>query len=281
MKKLLCISLLLALVSCGEDAPVKAEKTKAPKQETKKTGAEAQLDPLKTVVEKKQFPNGIQIQWFIKGTGDQVQDGHVYLINYKVTLEDGTIVDGNHLLQRSTLPFLVGFGLQTKGWDIAMPELRIGDFAEVYLPGNLARGKKGVPGLIPPNAPNRIFIRIVSEKQPTRIVKGTKVWLLEENKKHSDSLITATSEVAFHYFVGSKSNPKYDNSYEKGEPFVFGMDDRSIVPGLKNALIGAKDFDKLWVVVPADQAYGHQGIPDLVKPDEPMFYDLLIVSHRD
>ena len=281
MKKLLSISLLLALVSCGENAPAKAEKVKVSKQEEKRTNAEAALDPLRSVQEKKQFPNGIQIQWFVKGAGAQVQDGHVYLINYKVTLEDGTVVDGNHLLQRPTLPFLVGFGLQTKGWDLAMPELHIGDFAELYLPGNLARGKKGVPGLIPPNAPNRIFIRVVSEMQPTKMVQGTKVWLLEENKDHADSLISAKSEVAVHYFVGSKSNPKYDNSYEQGKPFVFGMSDRSIVPGLKNALLGAKDFDKLWVVVPADQAYGHQGIPDLVKPDEQMFYDLLIVSHRN
>jgi FKBP-type peptidyl-prolyl cis-trans isomerase len=52
--------------------------------------------------------------------------------------------------------------------------------------------------------------------------------------------------------------------------------DFGIVKGLKKALINAKRSDKLWVVVPAEMAYGSKGLLDLVKPNEPVFYDIFV-----
>jgi FKBP-type peptidyl-prolyl cis-trans isomerase len=37
-------------------------------------------------------------------------------------------------------------------------------------------------------------------------------------------------------------------------------------------------YDKLWIIVPADQAYGKKGYLDLVDPNESMFYDLFIAE---
>ena len=57
------------------------------------------------------------------------------------------------------MPFMVGFNMQTKGWDIALRQLKVGDFAEIIIPSELARGSKGIEGLIPPNADNILKIR--------------------------------------------------------------------------------------------------------------------------
>jgi len=271
----------LSLYACGtsgvdQDKQAEEPVAKANDQLT----AEKMLEPKKTVVAKKEFPNGLKIQWFEKGTGEALSDGEVYEINYKVKLPNGEVVDGNHLLKREMIPFLVGYGLQTKGWDLAMKELTTGDFAEIYIPANLARGVKGVPGVIPPNSPNIVFLRVGKKIAPTRTVEGTKIWLLEERAEYADSLIGEKSGVALHYFVGTKSNPKYDNSYKRDTPFKFNMSDFGLVPGFRKALINAKLYDKMWILVPSGQAYGSKGYVDLVKPNESMFYDVIIMDVR-
>lgn len=280
MKQIILFAGLIVVIAACSTQGVKDEKepqeTATKDKPAEPMTAEKLLEPKKTIVEKKEFPNGLRIQWFEHGDGEMIQDGEVYEINYKVKLVNGEVVDGNHLLKREMIPYLVGFGMQPKGWDMAMKEMRVGDFAEVYLPANLARGEKGVPGVIPPNAPNIIFIRIGKKIPPTRTVDGVRVWCLEEKKEDNELFITDKSSVALHYFVGSKSNPQYDNSYKRNAPFRFNMEDHGLIPGLKKALINAKLYDKLWIVVPAAQAYGTKGYQDLVKPNESMFYDVFV-----
>jgi FKBP-type peptidyl-prolyl cis-trans isomerase len=234
------------------------------------------LDPTKIKNELK-LKDGLKIKWFKHGEGEKLKEEEVIQINYQVFLEDGTLVDGNELLNRSSLPFLVGYGMQTKGWDLALLHLKVGDFAEIFLPSKLARGKYGVKGLIPPNANNIIRVKILSKIKPTRKIDGVKIWLLEENK---DELTKATESntIDFHYMVGTKSNPKYDLSYRRGVPFRMRFSDHGLVSGLKKAMLGVKRSDKVWVLVPPEEAYGNQGLLDLVKPNEKLFYDIFVVE---
>jgi FKBP-type peptidyl-prolyl cis-trans isomerase len=240
--------------------------------------AEKLIEPKKTIADKKTFPNGLRIQWFEKGTGEPVKEGSVYEINFKTRLDNGEIIDGNYKLQREMLPYLVGYGMQTPGFDIAMKELHVGDFVEVFIPGKLARGEKGIPGIVPPNAPNIVFLRIGKEIPPTKVIDGVRVWKLEENPEMKDAMVTESSNVAIHYFVGTKSNPRYDNSYQRNTPFAFGMKDVSLIPGLRKAMLNAKMYDKLYILVPASQAYGNKGYVDLVKPNEDLFYDIIVMD---
>ncbi|AEA42047.1 FKBP-type peptidyl-prolyl cis-trans isomerase [Fluviicola taffensis] len=282
MKLINCILIGLVLSACtsGVDTPTN-NGTKAPSTTdpgNQMSEAEKLIEPKKTIADKKSFPNGLRIQWFEKGTGEAVKDGSVYEINFKTRLKTGEIIDGNYKLQRDMLPYLVGYGMQTPGFDIAMKELHVGDFVEIFIPGQLARGEKGIPGIVPPNSPNIVFLRIGKEIPPTKVVDGVRVWKLEENPEIKDAGITATSNVAIHYFVGTKSNPRYDNSYQRNTPFAFGMKDASLIPGLRKAMINAKMYDKLYILVPASEAYGSKGYVDLVKPNEDLFYDVIVMD---
>ena len=240
--------------------------------------SEQEIEPLKTIVDKKKFINGIQIQWFRKGTGAKLEQGNMYEVNFKVKLENGTVVDGNHQIRKEWFPYLYGYNLQTPGWDIALAELREGDFVEIYLPAKFARGEKGLPGKVPPNAPNIIFLKVGKMIPPTKMEKGVKFWVHERNEDLTVGKITPTSEVAIDYFVGTKSNPRYDNSYQRNMPFTFRMTDASLIPGLKIGLTGAQMYDKCTVLVPASQAYGSRGYVDLVKPNEDLVYELFIAD---
>jgi FKBP-type peptidyl-prolyl cis-trans isomerase len=99
---------------------------------------------------------------------------------------------------------------------------------------------------------------------------------LEESQEFKNVIVSDNSEVAIHYFVGTKSNPRYDNSYQRGVPFTFRLNDNGLVPGLRKAMKGRALFDKLWILVPAKEAYGEKGLVDLVKPNEDLFYDIIV-----
>jgi FKBP-type peptidyl-prolyl cis-trans isomerase len=266
--------------SCVDNSVEKDIKQPNNKTESKKQllPSEKLIEPLATIEDKKTFPNGIKIQWFKKGKGPRVEDGEVYEINFKVKLTSGETIDGNYKLQRKSFPFLVGYGMQTTGFDIALKELNEGDFAEIFIPGNLARGERGIPGIVPPNAPNIVHIRIGKKVKPIKTVEGVKVWRLEHNAEVKDATVTENSNVAINYFVGTKTNPRYDNSYQRNTPFAFGMKDVSLLPGLKKAMLGMNMFDKLFILVPANQAYGSKGYLDLVKPNESIFFDVFVMD---
>ncbi|MGB0915354.1 MAG: FKBP-type peptidyl-prolyl cis-trans isomerase [Crocinitomicaceae bacterium] len=105
------------------------------------------IDSEKEVINDIKLESGIRIKWFEHGEGEKLKKGDCISIDYKVAIKDNEIVDGNHLLNKESLPFMVGFNMQTPGWEIALNELRVGDFAEIFIPSELARGEQGIEGL--------------------------------------------------------------------------------------------------------------------------------------
>lgn len=222
-----------------------------------------------------QLENGIRITWFKKGKGDKLQKGKVIKIDYRNKLEDGTVYDGNHLVKRPYLPYVVGWGQQTPGWDLAMEHLRVGDDVDIFIPSELARGEKGIKGLVPPNANNILSLRVLGEMEPLKEVDGIKIWKVDERKTPGDS-IEFKDEVYLDYWVSSSSSPRYDNSYQRNTPFHLVMGDGNIVPGLYKALHFAREGDKLLIYIPSREAYGDKGLKDLVEPGEDILYDVRI-----
>lgn len=231
------------------------------------------------VLNEKVFENGIKIKWISKGEGQSIKENDMIAIDYRNSLEDGTVYDGNHFIKKPFVPFLVGWNLQTKGWDFALTQLKVGDEVEVFLPAEWARGEKGIPGIVPPNVPNILYINVLKVIEPTFLVDDIRIWRVEESKNPSDS-ISFEDELKIHYFASSKSKPRYDNSYERGAPFSLTMGDGNIVPGLYKALHFGRKGDKLMVHIPAKEAYGSKGLTGLVKPNEDLFFDLIILEHE-
>lgn len=265
------------LFSCDTEGVKKKEVKTEPKNEVVSDNYKSELDEEKSVQNEKKMDNGIIIRWFEHGSGVKVNDGDLLEIDYKVLLKDRSVVDGNHLLNKESMPFMVGFNMQTKGWDIALKELKVGDFAEIIIPSDLARGTKGIEGLIPPNADNILKIKVLNKKEPTRQVDGNKVWVFEENKKNK-LLFDEGKEIEFHCMASTPTNPFYVNTYRLNEPFKLKLEDSGLVPGLKKALINAKKSDRMFVLVPSTEAYGAKGYLDVVKPNEDLFYNILVMD---
>jgi FKBP-type peptidyl-prolyl cis-trans isomerase len=68
------------------------------------------------------------------------------------------------------------------------------------------------------------------------------------------------------------------NTYRNNEPFRYKLTDHGLVPGLRNALINAKKSDRMFILVPSSEAYGSAGYLDFVKPNEDLFYNVLVMD---
>lgn len=272
MKYLIPIIALFFIVSCRNEGVKKQEQPIVEKQTKVDT-----LDMKHEIDEVKTLDNGIEISWVEKGKGELLKDGDVVQIDFKVRLVDSTIIDGNHLLNKESLPYIIGFDMQPAGWDLSLKEMRVGDFAYVKIPSKLVRGKKGINGLVPNDADNYLAIRVLSKVKPTREIDGNKVWIFEQSKKGKEKF-NEDNTIVFHAMASSQSSPLYFNSYRTNAPFQLKLEDNGVVPGLKKALINAKKGDRMFVLVPSDQAYGSKGYLDIVQPNEDLFFNVFVMD---
>ena len=179
------------------------------------------------------------------------------------------------MIKKKYIPFLVGWNQQTPGWDLALKKLRVGDDVDIFIPSELARGEKGIEGIVPPNANNILSLRVLSKPNPTKEVDGIKIWRVDSLKSPGDS-IDFKDKVIIDYWASSESTPRYDNSYQRREPFELVMGDGNIVPGLYKALHFARGGDKLMILIPSREAYGKKGLTDIIEPNEDIFYDIIV-----
>ena len=96
------------------------------------------------VADVKTFSNGLVIKWILKGKGRKLKKGEMALIDYRLALPDGKIVDGNNRINMPFIPFVIGYNMQTPGWDLAFLELTPGDFVKIEIPAELALGSKEI-----------------------------------------------------------------------------------------------------------------------------------------
>ena len=94
---------------------------------------------------------GVIIEILKEGTGAEAKNGDKVTAHYTGTLEDGMKFDSS--LDRGTpFSFTLGAGQVIRGWDIGILSMKINEKRKLTIPGDLAYGQGGVPGLIPPNA---------------------------------------------------------------------------------------------------------------------------------
>jgi FKBP-type peptidyl-prolyl cis-trans isomerase len=287
--RLSILFLVLILFSCSNTG-VEDKKSKDPKEailngdKLNEISEESILSSKnKEVLKNQSYDNGIVISWIEEGKGDLLVEDDVVLIDYKVTLDDGKVIDGNHLLNKDVMPFIIGYQMQTKGWDFALKKLKVGDFVTIKIPSKLARGEQGIKKegekgwFLPPNSDNYLSIKIVDKMKPTRVVDGNKVWVFEESKK-AKLLFSEQNAIQFHSMISTKSNPYYYNSYREKDPYTLYITDKGIVPGLKKSLINAKKGDRMLVLIPSSEAYGDKGLEGMVKPGEKLLYNILVTD---
>jgi peptidylprolyl isomerase len=72
--------------------------------------------------------------------------------------------------------------------------------------------------------------------------------------------------------VGFNSEQEFDASWDRGEPFAFTLGAGEVITGWDEGVAGMKEGGRRLLVIPGDQAYGAQGSPPAIGPNETLAF---------
>lgn len=287
MRSLFFLSLLLTFSACNDTVKtkpkakniVKANSQDLTDLDTSAAGSKKNLINFEKgkVSMRKQLSSGIVLKWIERGTGPGFKAGEMALIDYRLGTPDGRIIDGNNRIDLPFIPFVVGYSMQTQGWDLAFAHLRVGDFVKVEIPAALAYGSKGIKDVLAPNTPNWLYVKVISKIKPSTDTDGIRAWKLADGQPFNLEEGGA-KEVAYEFVASTPNKANAIVARKFPQRFVVGQ--KTTVPGLRKILKNALQGERYYLVLQPEQAYGSKGYGQVIAPNEPVFFLLDIVGVR-
>lgn len=77
-------------------------------------------------------------------------------------------------------------------------------------------------------------------------------------------------------YVGASyaTGAQFDASWDRGQPFQFQLGAGMVIAGWDRGLVGMKVGGRRQLIVPAALAYGAQGQPPAIQPNEALIFDI-------
>ena len=287
MKNFFLFSLIFIFFACNDNVQTKKDIKKITKAntqdltalDTSATGSKKNLINFEKgkVEYRKKLSSGIVLKWIERGAGPGFKSGEMALIDYRLGTPDGRIIDGNNRIDLPFIPFVVGYSMQTQGWDLAFAHLRVGDFVKIEIPAALAYGSKGIKDVLAPNTPNWLYVKVLSKIKPSIDANGIRAWKLADGQPFEQEA-GGIKEIACEFVASTPNKPNAIVARKFPQRFVVGQ--KTTVPGLRKILKNALQGERYYLVLAPEQAYGSKGYGQVIAPNEPVFFLLDIVGVR-
>lgn len=287
MKNILFFALIFTFFACNDPVKRKSNQkqiTKANTQDlsgldTSVAGSKKNLINFeKGKVDKtKKLPSGIVLKWLERGNGPGFKSGEMALIDYRLGTPDGKIIDGNNRIEMPFIPFVVGYSMQTPGWDLAFVHLKVGDFVKIEIPAALAYGAKGIKDVLAPNTPNWLYVKVLSKIKPSIDSDGIRAWKLADGKPFTLEEGGA-KEIAYEYVASTPNKANAIVARKFPQRYVVGQ--KTAVSGLRKILKNALQGERYYLILQPEQAYGNKGYGKSIGANEPVFFLLDVVGVR-
>jgi peptidylprolyl isomerase len=287
MKNFFLFSLIFIFFACNDTVQTKKDTKKITKAntqdltalDTSAAGSKKNLINFENgkVESLKKLSSGIVLKWIERGTGPGFKSGEMALIDYRLGTPDGRIIDGNNRIDLPFIPFVVGYSMQTQGWDLAFAHLRVGDFVKIEIPAALAYGSKGIKDVLAPNTPNWLYVKVLSKIKPSIDANGIRAWKLADGQPFEQEA-GGVKEIAYEFVASTPNKPNAIVARKFPQRFVVGQ--KTTVPGLRKILKNALQGERYYLVLAPEQAYGSKGDGQVIAPNEPVFFLLDIVGVR-
>ena len=107
---------------------------------------------------------------------------------------------------------------------------------------------------------------------PKRLVK-------KDLKKGKGAAAKSGDTLTVHYVgVSWSTGEEFDASWNGGEPFTFQLGQGAVIPGWDEGLVGMRAGGQRRLEIPPDMAYGAEGSPPSIGPNETLVFVVDLVS---
>jgi len=93
----------------------------------------------------------LKIEKLASGNGRAPQQGETVTVHYTGWFTDGGKFDSS-VDRNEPFSFVLGEGQVIAGWDLGVAQMKTGDKVKLTIPPELAYGREGYPGAIPPDS---------------------------------------------------------------------------------------------------------------------------------